>query len=437
MNKIKVVWICQVSNSIIRKKATPGYSCLGKLIRRILGKSVEPEHADMHQWITNGINEFEKFDNIELHVVSFLPHLRKKYFNFIHNGVYYHLYRNQIYDLDEIIVAQIKRRTRYYGFNRNIRRIIQIIKSIKPDIIHLIGAEIPSYAGVLDNISHRCPKIVQLQTLVNVADFRKGYPVSDEMYEHMAKDEMTNLYSADFIGTKSRVFAKELQSLVPNKIVLSMNLALTEEPKINFNINKKYDFVYFAKNIEKSIDWAIESFILANQKHPGLTMLVVGKYEKTTKENIEKRLLDYNLIDNVYLKGSLPTHDDVLMQIQEARCAVLPMKVDLVTGTIREAMAYGIPVVTNITPESPKLNGKRMCVLLSEKEDFEKRASDMVNIIEDVNLAKRLSENSILTSRERSSNAEYMQEWVKAYKAVIQSFKYHIPIPDELIVKKV
>ena len=435
MNKIKVAWICQVSNSLIRKNADTGYSFIGKLIRRILGKSVEPEHIDMHQWITNGIDEFEKFNNIELHVISFLPYLKRKYVNFIHNGVYYHLYRNQIYDLDEKIISQIKRRTRSYGFNRNKKRIKRIIESIKPDIIHLIGAEIPSYAGVLCNISLKCPKIVQLQTLVNVPDFQKGYPISDDLYEYMAKGEMINLHSADFIGTKSKVFTKELQSLVPGKTILSLNLALTEKPKINKKINKIYDFIYFAKNIEKSIDWAIESFIIANQKHPGLTMIVVGNYDKKTKEDIENRLLKYNLIDNVFLKGSLPTHDDVLMQMQEARCAVLPMKVDLVTGTIREAMAYGIPVVTNITAASPNLNNKRKCVLLSEKGDFDKMASDMVEIIENVELANILSINSILTSNERSSNAEYMQEWVLAYNEVIRNFKYQIPISDKLIAK--
>ena len=69
MKKNKVVWVCHLSNPQIRQhlkffKWTPL-----AIVQRIAGKG---SHYDFALWNTNAIQEFEKFDDIELHVVA--PH---------------------------------------------------------------------------------------------------------------------------------------------------------------------------------------------------------------------------------------------------------------------------------------------------------------------------------------------------------------------------
>ena len=137
--------------------------------------------------------------------------------------------------------------------------------------------------------------------------------------------------------------------------------------------------------------------------------------------------------ENVRFEGKLPTHDDVLRQIKLSRFAVLPMKIDLVTGTIREAMANGIPVVTTITPASPNLNVKRESVLLSEKGDFQAMADNMLRLLRDKDFADRIREIALITAEERESNQEIVSQWVIAYKACIDNFRNGTPIPEDLL----
>ena len=101
---------------------------------------------------------------------------------------------------------------------------------------------------------------------------------------------------------------------------------------------------------------------------------------------------------NVIFCGPLPTHDDVIKQIRKSRFAILPLKIDLISGTIREAMANGLPVVTTITPATPKLNETRESVLLSEKGDFKAMAENMLWLINDNEVAIKLKKNSFVLS---------------------------------------
>ena len=79
-SKIKVVWICHFSNPQIRKRLKFKNSFIRK-----------KELFDFAIWNTNGIKEFEKFDDIELHVIS--PHAyisNIQEFNI--NGIYYYFF---------------------------------------------------------------------------------------------------------------------------------------------------------------------------------------------------------------------------------------------------------------------------------------------------------------------------------------------------------
>ena len=95
-------------------------------------------------------------------------------------------------------------------------------------------------------------------------------------------------------------------------------------------------------------------------------------------------------MDNVTFTGELPTHEDVLENVATARVALLPIKIDFIPGTIREASALGLPIVTSITDGTPLLNEKRNCVLLSEGGDHVSMAENMINLLDNPDLADEL-----------------------------------------------
>ena len=113
--------------------------------------------------------------------------------------------------------------------------------------------------------------------------------------------------------------------------------------------------------------------------------------------------------------------DEVIKQIRKSRFALLPLKLDFVPNTLHEAMANGLPVVTTITDGTPSLNEKKKCVLLSEQNDFQAMADNMIALLEHEQLGKELRQNAAVYEDERSNNKSIIAKWVESYKNIIES----------------
>lgn len=424
--KIKVVWVCRVSNEEIRNRIHIKNSKLFFL----KGNPV----YDCAQWNTNAINEFKRFNDVELHLIS--PHvaISPKLEEFTIDGIHYHIFKSE----DDNLSFKVKRRLlkgKYEtpDFKKNSKTILSIINRINPDLIHLIGAENPIYSSSALSIPREIPLIVGLQTLMCDPKFKENYPISEKLYKYRSGIEVAIIKKAHFVCCKNNYFRNIIWTTISDKIrILDLSLAVGE------NITKKicekvYTFVYFAKEIEKAADLAIEAFAIANKKHPEATMRIIGGYGPHFKKQLDDRMTELNIADKVSFSGSLPTHKDVINEVHKARFAVLPLKIDLISGTIREAMANGIPVVTTITPGTPKLNEKRKSVLLSEKGDHNAMAQNMISLIENKEFADALRSNAYETIKERYDNEAIIKEWRNAYYEVLENRKTGAKISMEII----
>lgn len=412
--KIKVVWICHLSNALIKKHLKFSKWTLSAILRRILGKT---DIEDFAQWNTNAIKEFEKFEDIELHIVA-------PYFNirgiqeFEKNGIYYHFFQTEDEIINKLYYKILKKVKQSYTKNSKI--IINIINKIHPDIIHMIGAENPYYSESALYLDDKVPFILTLQTLMNDSDFFTNYPISQELYKYRSKLEAKIITKADYIGSKVDHFRNIIhREIYPLAKFLEMSLAVGEDITIS-DYKKEYDFVYFAANISKAVDWALESFAIAKQQYPNITLHVVGGYSIKFMNDIKNRMQELGLGNEVDFTGLMPSHDTVIKEIRKAHFALLPLKIDLISGTIREAIANGLPVVTTITPATPKLNEKRESVLLSEKEDFKAMADNMCKLLSDADYAKQIQQNAIQTMNERNNNERAMKEWREKYYEIIK-----------------
>lgn len=423
--KIKIAWVCHLSNEEVRERLK-FMPCAGQRATK-----------DYSQWNTNAINEFRKFDDIELHIIS--PHagINSNVQEFSKDGIYYHFFRSE----DDRFMFRLKRKFlkgKYLTpkYNNNTSTILSIIDKTKPDIIHLIGAENPYYSIAALSMSKDIPLIVTLQTLMIDPDFFKNYPITKQMYNYRCGIERAVIQRADYVTCRAKRFKDVLKEQF-NPPLKILNMALIVGEKVNTTeCEKEYDFVYFAANISKAADWAIEAFALAHKKHPEITLNIVGGYAAQTKQELDRRLAELGILDNVSFTGSLPSHDDVINQVRKSRFAILPLKIDLISGTIREAMANGLPVVTTITPATPKLNENRKSVLLSKKEDFNNMASNMLDLLDNEDLYNTLQANGYATVRERYDNGVEANLWREAYYAILENKKKGTPIPDKLMKKE-
>lgn len=431
--KIKVVWLCHFSNEEVHNHLDLGEGCLKRVIRKIIRKPLNTKVSDFAVWITNGIKEMELFNEVELHVVSPYPYLRESIQEFIINGVSYHFYKNQ----EELLCARlfkIKGKAKKKEYRKNRKVVSNIICNIQPDIVHLFGAENPYYSLSLLDVSKTIPTIVQLQTLLSDPDFKNNYPINDVSYRMKSTIEQQIIKSATYIGTKATKYRKIIHdTIASDAIILNTTLAL-EEPLYIEKCDKLYDFVYFAANINKAADLALEAFGRAHQKNPTITLDIIGSYDVNYKTQLDDIIKQFEISDAVVFEGKLLTHDDVLCQIRKSCYALLPLRIDLISGTIREAMSNGLPVVTTDTGKlgTQKLNNKRQNVLISPIGDHQALADNMLRLLYDEQLADTLRQNAFQTRSEVKSNAMVIQKYVEAYKACIDNFNNGTPIPESL-----
>lgn len=419
MNKIRVVWVCHLSNPEIRDylhQRVPWWECIG---RRLMHKAPACL-VDFALWNTNAIHEFEKYEDAELHIVAPVDHVKRKDYRLTIRGVHFYFFRDE----DDFLVSRIKQAFRLdkgKQYQKNRSYIKKVISEVKPHLVHVIGAENPYYSLSLLDVPSTIPTILQLQTLMNDPDFFENYPISKDEYNYRAGVEKRVIQSATYVATRATKFIPiVLSDIKPDAKILDLTLPLGEE--INLEKHEtSFDFVYFAKNISKAVDYAIEAFAIAFRSDNTLTLDVIGNYSQDEKEGLNKRIREIGIEKAITFEGMLPTHDDVIKQVRKSRFALLPLKIDLTSGTIREAMANGLPVVTTDTGElgTQKLNLNEECVLISPQGDHEAMAKNMLRLVNDSELVEKLRSNSIKKAKTKQTNAQIVMEWKDAYHSVL------------------
>lgn len=431
INKIKVVWICSFSNPKVRERLPVKVNFLRRTIYRLKGRSFR-EGSDMAIWNTNGIEEMENMEDVELYVICPIRDLSKREVRYTEKNIHYCFFREQDSGLFQFLIHQIFFK-HSYKFKKNRKYIKRIIDEVKPDIVHVMGAENPFYSLALLDIPRTIPTIIQLQTLlikfVNVTK-DKNQKI-DFYYKGQIEKELIN--NATYVGATVKEFKDYiLNNINPDARILDITLAMGN--KINLDkCHKDFDFVYFANDISKAGLEAIESFVLARKQKPGITMDIVGSYSEDFKKKLDDKLLEYHANNAVTFEGRLPSHDDVIKQIRKSRFALIPLKIDIVPNTLREAMANGLPVVTTITDGTPSLNEKRESVLLSAQGDFQAMADNMLRLMDDDELQNRLRNNAAITDGEYLSNRIVIEDYCKAYRACIDNHLNNIPLPEGLL----
>lgn len=438
-SKIRIAIICNFSNQKIQKKLNLKMSFFEKCIRKIIHKPTLVSNIieDFAIWNSNAFEEFEKLTDIaEVHVISPYKYLRPYLQEFELNGLFYHFLYDTTCSMKSYVKSKLFQTDISKFYNKVHLYIKKYIAKINPNIVYIIGAENPLYSLSALDIPKSIPVAVHLQTLINDPDFEKNYPISHDDYIFRANCELQVLKRANYIMSSVEKFKEIIKDkFLPNANILRATLAVGENIVLNKNIEKKYDFVYFASNINKAFDLALEGFALVHNIFPNCTLHVIGAYENAYKTNIDRRIKELKVSDNITFTGRLKTHNDVLIEIQKAKIALLPLKIDITSSTIREAIACELPVVTTITPKgTPTLNEKRETVLLSKIGDNQALADNMLLLMNNPNLADKLKHNGKLLLNEKYSNTSAVKRQLDCLIVAYKHFADKDPIPGELIL---
>ena len=77
MDRIKVVWVCSFSNPLVRSHYETRAPFIIRLIYKYV-KNIPLDARDSAVWNTNALTEFERFDDVDLHVICPVRFLIKK-----------------------------------------------------------------------------------------------------------------------------------------------------------------------------------------------------------------------------------------------------------------------------------------------------------------------------------------------------------------------
>ena len=296
---IKVVWICAFSNSEVRKHYKLRINPLLRVLLRLKGHDFREEDNDYAVWDSNAIKEFERYtETIELHIICPIRYLSKKRVDFCISGVKYHFIRDQHSGvISQLFYQFINKYSCRFKTNR--RRINSIVKQIHPKIVHVIGAENPYYSLSALDVSRESVLLVQLQALLmRLVDITKD-PKQKVDFAYKGKIEKEIFERADFVGTKAKLFKEYLTSHFHNLRILDIGLAMG--PTINREpVEKVFDFVYFAANINKAGLEAIKAFVLAHKINPTITLDIIGKYDPEYREQLDEIIKSNSICENVF-----------------------------------------------------------------------------------------------------------------------------------------
>lgn len=414
---MRVVIICHFSNETVRSK--------------LRFAPYHEKYNDSANWITTIINGLKYREDIELHIVA--PHrgIHPKIQEFEYDDVHYHFFRRYIlppFDkLERRFFPQDKK-----GFPKYRSQIRSFIAKIQPDIVNLIGAENAYYASAALDFND-IPVFVHCQTVYANPE-RKGKTGKVDPIRWNTEIQIFN--HVTYYACTGQLYYDLIKSYQPKAIIFPRKWPSMPYPEIP-EVEKRYDFVFFARylNKNKGFDNALEAMGLFTQAYPEVRLLAVGGRDNEWSK-YESRIKELGLEKNLEIHESFPEYKDLLRYVKQARFALLPITMDVISGTILEAMRMGMPVVTCRTSGTPLLNKERETVLISEIGDFEGLFQNMKRLFDTENLQNALRENAfIFLKEEEAKNARNVDAMIAQYKAVIAHYREGVPVPQELLFR--
>lgn len=427
--QLRVALICHFSNELIRKRLPLSNHSFYNIVRKIFRKKLQI-YSDFAPWVTNLIKEFEKFEDIDVHIIS--PHqgLNCYQCSFKMNGINYYFYRPEFSSfLGKVILKLLRIEQDKFTLNRYI--IKHFVKRVQPDIINLVGTENPYYSASILNIKS-IPVYVSVQT-VYCNPNRKH--LSGECNMVKWNTEMKIHKKEKYFGCTGRMHMDLILKNNPDAIIFK-NFFPIQLPVNVKEVSKEFDFIFFAAQIssKKGIEDALLALALVKKKIPSVTLNIVGGCTKEYKDSLIQKIIIYNLVENISFSGFFQTQAEMHQHLKKARFALLPVKLDIIPGTVIEAMLLGLPVVTYKTTGTPYLNKDGVTVLLSEIGDIAELSENMLGLMNSDVLAENLKRDARKFAEKEFDNTASARHLVKNYQAVLNHYYYKKPIPKELLL---
>ncbi len=402
--KLKVVWICHFTNDTIQQHLKP-----------------RKKVAEFAPWITFGIKEAEKRNDIELHIVS--PHKWiSKNIEFKLNNIYYHFFNPGIpfYGRHWPSFFRVDIFTNFW---LNKKQVKNFINKIDPDIIHLHGIENPYYSSTVFQFINSYPILVTIQG-INLLHLSKIKMNADIKLRYKIGKEILIRFNNFGIRTKAMTEEILTYNINPN---FYWHEYFINIPSVNSNFihsEKKYDIIFFARiDKTKGIEDLIKVIgMLKKKKFKNINVAVIGSSSKKYLSFLKTLAKENNCLDNISFIGFLPTQEDIYKILDKSKICVLPTYNDTIPGTIIESMFRKVPVVSYKTGGIPDINENDEYLLLNRQGDLEGLMRNIEKLMDNEYYRKKLAEKAYEYAIDRWNNEKAIKDIILIYKKILKNF---------------
>lgn len=392
---------------------------------------------ELSPWIQETLNLFKNKNDVECHVVA-PNYASNKSIDCENNGIMYHFYHYSPTWLSVITAPLVKlfiQHSETYkiaerfantltGFHISKKYASQIIRRIRPDLIHLYGSENPDYAAPAICLMNEFPILLTIQGYAYLQT-PSTFFLERMYFNHRVKFErkinelvqyLTTVSKDDTVNTIKRNDA----NFFSNCKALYYVTAITRVPSIDASAyEKQFDLVYYARiDRDKGVEDLIEAVDYLKGEGRLLKTLIMGRgsdaYVSKLKDTIREKGID-NIID---FAGYVERHEDVYILASQARLMVLPTHNDGIPNTIREAMFMKLPVVASNVGGIPSFNEKRHCIHLVEPNNLGSLTDGICRVLDDEAYRNELIDNSYQEAHEAYSPEAVYSQTISAYKDV-------------------
>lgn len=399
-NKIKVVWLCHFSNSEFKEKLKP-----------------RKYNGEFAQWMPLAIESVEGCDDFDLTVIAAHPYISGiKRFEI--RGVTYYFYNPYFPVLGYSWPLWF--RWDYISNFWSIKRIVgRLINKIKPDVVHLFGAENHDYSPAILPLIGKYPIVLTVQGFSSHSaqnfDWRQKKRAAVEM-------EIIKKIPIVFYERKKQL--EDILAINPRVVSFWHTFGSYEIKNPPVIPKPTHDIVFWGRiDRDKGIVDLLEALKYIKEKYSEfITLNVIGGLRDNEFPNIASNL---GVANQVIWSGFQPTRDDVFKLAVKAKITVLPTYHDVMPGTIMESMFLKVPVISYATDSIPEINENEECICLVERGNKTELAESIYALLHDSEKRDILKEKGYKRAYEMfaPTSKELRAALMQGYQYAIDTFK--------------
>ena len=225
-----------------------------------------------------------------------------------------------------------------------------------------------------------------------------------------------------------------IESLNPSVKYFRCNYNLREEfySAEKWNIEKSNcNYIYASTSAQvpmKGGHIVLKAIDLVRRKYPNVKFVFLankvnnGKLVPTSgyTKYICKMIKKLGIENNVEFVGSQDANG-IISLMQKSRAVLVPSAIENASAVLREAMHLGVPCVASHRGGIPHLIEDGNNGFLYDYSEYEYIAGRIIDIMDDDSLAKRLSENAIVTAEKWHDKEKNVSDMVAVYKAIMSN----------------